>query len=117
VLTAASYHTAWAIYAMATLGFLLLVRHWLRPRVGPGTQVTLLLLLAALALTPAQVSPELASYAPAVVVLVFDWLTHGSESVLRPLEPMLLMFLLALGLGLLFTLVGRWLFPPKDSQQ
>lgn len=108
MLTAQSYLLAWAVYLAAALGLLWLVRHWLAARVGAGLQVTLLLVLAALVLTPSLAHPDLQSYAPAAVVAIFDLLTQGSDSVLRSLEPMLLMLLLALGLGVLFVLLKRW---------
>ena len=115
MLTAASYHTAWAIYLAAALALLVLVRQWLRPRVGAGWLVTLLLMLAALLLTPSLADPDLHSYAPALVVAAFDLLTHGPDSVQRSLRPMLVMQALALVLSFIFLIITRWILRSKEK--
>ncbi|MCZ6829642.1 MAG: hypothetical protein O7F73_08655 [Gammaproteobacteria bacterium] len=115
MLTTESYQMAWGVYLAAALGLLWLVRQWLRPRSGAALQVTLLLMLAALVLTPSLADPELEHYGPAVVVAVFDLLTHGPESIMRSVEPLLLMQLLAVALGLLFLILTRWVLKPKTS--
>jgi hypothetical protein len=93
---------------------LLLIYYWLHSRLSSGPRVTLVLLLAALVLTPARVDLQHDTYAPALVVAVFDLLTFGSEAVLRPLKPILLTLIAALSVGLVFWILARWVFKPKS---
>ena len=110
MLTEQSYQLAWATYLVAAAGLLLLFYVWLRGRLSSGPRVTLVLLLAALVLTPARAGLEHDTQAPALVVAVFDLLTHGSDAVTRPLKPILLTLIAALLLGLFYWTLSRWVF-------
>lgn len=116
MLTEESYQLAWGIYLAAALGFLLLLRHWMQAYLSAGWLVTLLLLLTALLLTPAPAASESESYAPAWLVAVFDLLTHGSQALMRAAEPLLLMLLLAIALGLVFKILSSLIFRKKIEQ-
>jgi hypothetical protein len=115
VLTEESYRLAWAIYLVGALGFLLLLRHWLHSHISAGWLVTLLLVLAALLLTPAPAASDSESYAPAWLVAVFDLLTHGAEALMRAAEPLLLMLLLAIALSLVFNVLSVVLFRKRPE--
>ena len=116
MLTEESYQLAWGIYLAAALGILLLLRHWMQAHISAGWLVTLLLLLAALMLTPAPAASDSESYAPAWLVATFDLLTHGSQSLMRAAEPLLAMLLLAIALGLVFKVLSSLFFRKKPEQ-
>jgi hypothetical protein len=107
MLSTESYYLAWAIYLLAALGFLLVVRSWLVHVLSPASVVTILLLLAAWMLTPALPEAGADTYAPAVVVAAFDLLTLGFEEFIRALKPLVLMTGLALVVGVGFYLFQR----------
>lgn len=98
---------AWSAYISATLVGLWLLDAWIRGWLSGGTRLTLALVLAGLALTPARPAAGEDSWAPAVIVLIFDFLNDGSAAAGRTLQPMLVVAALALGLGLLITLGRR----------
>ena len=116
MLTAESYIMAWTVYMVATLIGLLILYLWIGPRMSAGARLTLLLLLAAMALTPARPDANLASWAPAVIVAAFDLLTDGTEAALRPLRPMLIMSAMSLALCLFIFLGRRWRVRGRHSE-
>jgi len=99
--------TAWIIYALATAGALVLLYLWLRSSLGGTARFTLLLTLAAMALTPAHPETGVTTWAPAIFVAGFDLLTQGPESAPRALVPILIMVALALVVGLVLTFL-KW---------
>ena len=105
MLTTDSYMIAWIIYALATVGALLLFNFWLRNSLSGVARFTLLLMLGAMALTPAHPDATTTTWAPAIFVTGFDLLTIGPEAVMRSLRPMLIMVALALVVGLVLTLM------------
>ena len=110
MLTEESYQFAWGIYLLATIGTLLLVRGWLLTRLSPAKMVTVLLMLAALLLTPALPESGMTTFAPGLVVAGFDLLTHGPEAVMRTLRPLLIMQAFAVAMGLVFFVLQRFIF-------
>ncbi len=108
MLTAESYQTAWAIYVLAGLGLLLSLRIWLIASWSPAKSVTLLLVLAALTLTPSAPGEDASGYAPAVVVFGFELLTNGAESAMESLRALLASLALALALATGFFLFQRF---------
>lgn len=105
MLTTDSYMIAWIIYALATVGALLLFNFWLRNSLSGVARFTLLLMLGAMALTPAHPESGVTTWAPAIFVTGFDLLTLGPESAMRSLRPLLVMVALALVVGLVLTLM------------
>ena len=108
MLTTDSYMFAWAVYALATVAALLLFNLWLRSSLGGLARFTLLLVVAAMALTPAHPDASVTTWAPAIFVAGFDLLTLGPESALRPLRPILIMMAVALLAGLVVTVTRRF---------
>ena len=116
MLTAESYVTAWSVYLAATLAGLLFLYAWISPGMGRAWSLTLVLLLAVLALTPARPGEDLGTWAPAVIVAAFNLLTDGVEAALRPLRAMLIMSVATLALCLLTYLGRRSLARTRQSQ-
>lgn len=116
MLTAESYVMAWAVYLAATLAGLLFFYIWISPAMSRAGGLTLVLLLAVLALTPARPDADLGTWAPAVIVAAFDLLTDGVEAAMRSLRPMLIMSALTLALCLFIFLGRRWLFRGQRSE-
>ncbi len=104
MLSPESYHTAWLAYAAATFGAILVLYLWVGSRLSHGLRLTLGLILAALALTPAHPAPDAQTWAPAIFVVFFELLTTGTEAAARPLRSLLI----AQGMALALCLVG-WL--------
>jgi hypothetical protein len=99
---------AWIIYALATAGALFLLNLWLRNSLSGIARFTLLLALAAMALTPAHPETGVTTWAPAIFVAGFDLLTLGPESAMRALGPILIMVALTLVVGLVLTFL-KWI--------
>jgi hypothetical protein len=90
LLSPESYQTAWLSYIGATVLALGILYFWVGPRLGHGLRLTLALLLAALALTPAHPAPDVETWAPAIFVAGFELLTSGAEAASRPLRSLLI---------------------------
>ncbi len=104
MLSPESYQSAWLAYAGATLAALLILYLWVGPRLSHGWRLSLALILAALALTPAHPAADVTTWAPAIFVTFFELLTSGTEAAARPLRSLLI----ALGMALALCLLG-WL--------
>lgn len=102
-----SYHVAMAAYLGAAVLALMLFGYWLRNSWRPAWICLVVLCGAALLLTPAYPDAEVETFAPALIVAVFQWLTidqAAAEHALRPLGFMLgaaLVLSLLLGLTVL----------------
>ena len=86
MLNAESYETAWLAYIGATVAALLILYLWVGPRMSRGGRLCWVLILGALALTPAHPSTEIKTWAPALFVAGFELLTSGTEAAARPLR-------------------------------
>ncbi len=99
-----SYHFAMAAYFGAAVLALLLFAFWLRKSWRPAWIGLVVLLGAAVLLTPAYPEAAVDTLAPALIVAVFQWLTvdlAAAQHALRPLAVMVgAALLLALLLGL-----------------
>ncbi|GAB3271991.1 hypothetical protein [Parahaliea aestuarii] len=99
-----SYHIAMAAYLGAAVLALVLFAFWLRKSWRPAWIGLVVLLGAALLLTPAFPEAGVETLAPALIVAVFQWLTvdiSAAEHALRPLAVMVgAALVLALLLGL-----------------
>ncbi len=101
MLSEESYLSAILVYSGSAIIVLLLLTWWLRRRLSPGWVAFLVLLAAALLLTPAYPKDGVATLAPALVVAVFQFLTEGLEAAEHALKPLLFMSGLAIVLALL----------------
>lgn len=102
MLTTESYETAWLAYIVATAAALVILYLWVGPRMSRGARLCWVLVLGALALTPAHPSPEIKTWAPALFVTGFELLTNGTEAAARPLRSLII----SLGFVFALSLVG-----------
>jgi hypothetical protein len=114
LLTADSYELAWMAYGAATLGALLILYLWFGGVMSRGLRLSLVLMLGALALTPAHPAPDVQSWAPAIVVAGFELLTSGVDAALRPLRSVLAAEAIVVALCLLGWLI--WLLLHRDAE-
>jgi hypothetical protein len=75
-------------------------RHW-----SAAAVALTVLLLAAVMLTPAYPTPEVTTFAPALIVIVFETLINGPEAAQHALKPLVIMLCVALVLALLLRLL------------
>ncbi len=103
MLTESSYLTAIYIYCGAAVMVALLLAFWMIRR-WPNFGVTLLVLLsAALLLTPAYPQPGVETMAPALIVLGFEFLLNGPEAAQHAIKPLSI----ACGLAFVIALILR----------
>ena len=101
MLSEESYFAAILAYTGSAVMILLLLIWWLRRSLSPGWVTFLVLLAAALLLTPAFPKEGVTTLAPALVVAVFQFLTEGLEAAAHALRPLLFMSGLAAILAVL----------------
>jgi hypothetical protein len=119
VLSDESYHIALAAYLGSGLLALLLMAWWLRGHWRPAWINLLVLLGAALLLTPAYPEQGVTTMAPALIVAVFQWLTIDQAAAQHALRPLAFMVGAALLLSLLLgmtVLRHRPAPPPAGSE-
>jgi len=104
VLSESSYLTAVYTYLGAASVILLYLAWWLSHHWRPGWVALVVLLAAALLLTPAYPRSGVDTMAPALVVAVFQLLTDGYESAEHALRPLAYMSALAVTVALLLRL-------------
>ncbi|MAT93931.1 MAG: hypothetical protein CME59_15175 [Halioglobus sp.] len=104
MLTETSYLTAIYVYAGAGLLVALCLAWWLGRRWGGGWTSLLVLLCAALLLTPAFPREGADTMAPALVVAAFQLLTDGMDAARHALRPLAYACGLAVVLALLLRL-------------
>ena len=105
MLSESSYLTAIYAYvgaAIATVVYLtwILGRKW---KWGAGWVTLVVLLSAALLLTPAYPDPSIKTFAPALIVAVFESLINGPEAAQHAVKPLMYMT----GLALILTVLLR----------
>lgn len=100
MLSETSYFMAMAAYIVAAVLALLLAAWWLSGRWRPAWIGLLVLLGAALLLTPAYPESGVTTLAPALIVAAFQWLTVDQAAAQHALRPLLFMVGLALALSL-----------------
>lgn len=101
MLTESSYLTAIYIYCGAAIAVSLVLAWWLGRRLRSFWAVALLLLCAALLLTPAFPQPGVTTMAPALIVAGFELLLNGPEAAQHALKPLAIACGLALVLAVL----------------
>jgi len=116
VLTEQSYLIALYTYIAAALAFVLFLGWRASRYVGPGTVALLVLVAAALLLTPAYPKAGVTTFAPALIVAAFQWLTYGPDTVGHALRPLGLALAVA---AVLATVLKLTLFrrPRRRAQQ
>lgn len=88
MLSESSYHVALAVYLGAAGLAALWLAWWLGRRLPAGFVALIVLLCAALLMTPAYPREGVTTFAPALVVLVFQSLTEGFDSAQHALRPL-----------------------------
>lgn len=83
MLTTGSYITAWCVYCLATVGLLVYTPWVLRLPDSRMFRLSFRMLLAGLLLTPVSVVRGGDTFAPAVIVGIFELLTEGSAQAAR----------------------------------
>jgi hypothetical protein len=117
VLDESSYLTAMYIYLGAALMLLLCLAWWLSRHWRAGWVTLVVLLAAALLLTPAYPKDGVTTLAPALIVAGFQLMTEGPEGARHALRPLAFMSGLAVVLTILlrFTLFRRRAATPAPS--
>lgn len=88
MLTESSYLTAIYVYCGAALVFCMVLAWWLGRRLRHFWALALLLLSAALLITPAYPQPGVTTMAPALVVAAFELLLNGPEAARHAFKPL-----------------------------
>ena len=104
MLSESSYLTAMYIYLGAAGIILLYLTWWLSRHMRAAWVALLVLLAAALLLTPAYPKAEVDTLAPALIVAAFQLFTDGYEAAEHALRPLGSMSAIAVGLALLLRL-------------
>jgi hypothetical protein len=104
VLSESSYLTALYVYIGAALAIMLYLAWWLSRHMGPGTVALLVLLAGALLLTPAYPKEGVDTFAPALIVAAFQWMTEGIRGAAHALRPLAFASTLAVALAILLRL-------------
>jgi len=105
VLTETSYLMAIYVYTGAAGILVLYVGWWLSRHWRPAWVCLVVLLLAALLLTPAYPGEGIGTMAPALVVLAFRFMSSGVQGASYALRPLLFMCGMAIILAVLLKLI------------
>ncbi len=116
MLSESSYMTALYVYIGAALAFILILGWWLSRHWGPGMVALAVLLVGALMLTPAYPREGAETFAPALIVAGFQWLTDGVDGAQHALKPLVFTSLGAVILALLLRLTLFRRRPNKPAQ-
>jgi hypothetical protein len=119
VLSESSYLTAIFTYVGAAIVWLIyltwiLSRHWRKAWVA-----LVVLICAALLLTPAYPDAEITTFAPALIVAIFEGLIYGPEAAQHAIKPLtyMLTFALLLSIVLRITLFRAPLSPSGNDNE
>jgi hypothetical protein len=104
MLSESSYLTAMYAYVGAACVMLLYLAWWLSRHWRAGWVALVVLLAAALLLTPAYPRDGVDTFAPALIVAGFQFLTYGYEAAQHALRPLAFMSGLAITMALLLRL-------------
>ena len=115
MLTESSYLTAIYTYCGAAILVALLLAWWLGRRWPNGWTALIVLLSAALLLTPAFPQPGVETMAPALIVASFEFLLNGPEAAQHAVKPLSIACGLAVVLALLLQITI--LRPHKSAAQ
>ncbi|WP_439101697.1 hypothetical protein [Congregibacter sp.] len=115
MLTESAYITALILYTLSAVIAVVLMNVWLLRSRSLAVKLVVSLPVLAFLLTPALIQPEADTFAPALIVLAFQWLSLGKEAAEHALRPLLLFTGLSFGLGLILALVA--LFRSRGSSR
>jgi len=104
MLTDNAYLTAIYVYVGAAIVMLMYLAWWLSRHWRPGWVTLVVLVLAALLLTPAYPKSGVSTMAPALIVAAFQIATQGVESANHALRPLVFMSGLAVVFALLLNM-------------
>lgn len=104
MLTDNAYLTAIYIYVGAAIVLLLYLAWWLSRHWRPGWVTLVVLVLAALLLTPAYPKSGVSTMAPALIVAAFQIATQGVDAANHALRPLIFMSGLAIVFALLLNM-------------
>jgi hypothetical protein len=104
LLTESSYLAAIYVYCGAAIAACLVLAWWLGRRLRSLWGIALLLLAAALLLTPAYPQPGVTTMAPALIVAGFELLLNGPDAARHALKPLGIACALALLLAVLLRM-------------
>lgn len=118
MLTDNAYLTAIYIYVGAAIVLLLYLAWWLSRHWRPGWVTLVVLVLAALLLTPAYPKSGVSTMAPALIVAAFQIATQGVDAANHALRPLIFMSGLAIVFALLLnmTLFRRRVRKPPPAK-
>jgi len=104
MLTDNAYLIAIYIYVGAAIVMLMYLAWWLSRHWRPGWVTLVVLVLAALLLTPAYPKSGVSTMAPALIVAAFQFATEGIEAANHALRPLIFMSGLAVVFALLLNM-------------
>lgn len=104
MLDESSYLMALYAYIGAALAIMVCLGWWLRRHFGPGFVSLAVLLTGALLLTPAYPREGVDTFAPALIVAGFQWLTEGMAGAMHALRPLAFISAVAVVLAILLRL-------------
>jgi len=104
VLNDSSYFTAICIYVGSAAVLIMYIGWWLGRHWRAGWVTLVVLLLAALLLTPAYPKVDVDTMAPALIVAAFQFLTAGVEGARHALRPLIFMSGAAVVIALLLSM-------------
>lgn len=117
MLTESAYLTALILYALSAGIAVVLINVWLLRKRSLALKILISLPTLALLLTPALIQPEADTFAPALIVLAFQWLSLGKEAAEHALRPLLLFTAVSFGLGLVAALGVMFLRRGSSSEE
>lgn len=109
MLSESSYMSALYVYIGAALLIMLYLGWWLSRHWSSGMVALAVLLAGALLLTPAYPKEGVDTFAPALLVAAFQWVTEDLDAAMHALRPLAFMSVVAIVLALLlrFTVFRR----------
>ena len=105
MLSESSYLTAIYSYTGAACAIMFIMALWLGRAWRASWAAFAVLLVGALLLTPAFPNANVVTYAPALLVAVFEGLTHGPEAATHALKPLAVATAIAVVLAILLHLI------------
>jgi hypothetical protein len=122
VLSESSYLTAIYSYTGAACAIMFIMALWLGRTWRASWAAFAVLSIGALLLTPAFPNANVVTYAPALLVVVFEGLTHGPEAAAHAIKPLAVTTALAVVLAILLRLIvfrrrGVTTPEPQDKEE
>lgn len=103
--TASDYYTAWWTYLGAVAGAQFLLWWLIRKLTSSDIKLVLHIVLFSILITPATMERGVDYWVPAFMVAILDGFTHGIDTVIPRLWPILIVMLALISVSFLFKLV------------